>query len=653
MSNELNYYYIGEASLFEDDIKTSTIEEAFSYLKNFDVISLDIETTKGFNGRYDDLSVGKFGKKAVRREGLQPHLSKIVMVQIGTEEKQFVIDYRSIDLGPIKELLIDPKITIVGHNIKFEYLHFLHNEGIRINNVYDTMVAEKVLYNGLKLSNGLKDLNKRYLGVTVDKDTRLEFLTIGDKPFTLRQISYGAEDILYPLLIRKRQFDEIRIRGVANCISLEMKFLECLGDIEYKGMHFNQNKWLKVYENNLIEYNKYKENLDEFVVKNFFSTSFVDKQLDLFSNEFKCNISWGSPKQVVKFFRHLGACPIEKSSSTGEMAYTVNAKVIQSSLNTLNKDQPDYIKDFIKLYLEFKEVEQSCTTFGIDFFKHVNPITKRLHSNYNQIINTGRISSSGPNLQNIPSDNQFRACFDAPKGWKIVNADYSGQEQIILANKSKDKDLIHFYEQDLGDMHSYIASKIFPELTDLSLDSIKENHKDKRQMAKAAGFAINYGGTGFTIANNLGVDVEVGDFVYDSYFKAFPGLNNFFTKIKKEARRNGYILIDPISGRKYWYDKSNQHKADKLAMNYPIQGEAGGITKLATIYMRKWILKNKMENLIFITNLVHDEINLEVREDVAEIAAKQLEIAMTKAGAKWCKIVPLKAEASIVDYWSH
>ena len=567
---ELNYYFVGNIPLF-DTVPLATIEECYEYLKDQTVLSLDIETTRKYGGQYDAKTKQEFGKKVNNNEGLSPYLSEVVMVQIGTIERQYIIDARCVSINILLSLLIDTNITIVGQNLKFEYVHFLHNYGIRLNNVYDTMIAEKVLFNGLGLDNSLKALNQRYLGITVDKTTALEFLSIEDKPFTRRQMRYGAEDVLYPLLIREKQLLDIQKKNLSNCISLEMLFLLVLGDIEYKGMHFNRAKWLDTYSKNKEEFILLQNKLDSFVEKHFPNSIFINRQLDIFNTEPKCNISWTSSTQVIKLFRYLGICPMEKSKSTGELAYTVNAKVLMSSLNTTNKDIEPLLKEFVLLYLEFKEKEQSCTTFGKDFLKHVNPITNRLHSNYNQIINTGRISSSNPNLQNIPAEHGFRYAFDCPDGWKIVNADYSGQEQIILANKSEDKDLIAFYEKDLGDMHSYIASKIFTELADLSLDDIKKYHSDKRQMAKAAGFAINYGGTGFTIANNLGVDQSVGDFVYDSYFKAFPGLKNFFDKVKKESRRNGYILIDPISGRKYWYDKSNMHKVDKLAQNYPMK----------------------------------------------------------------------------------
>jgi len=507
----MNIYYVGAKSLF-DDFESATIDECYQYLKGKSVLSLDIETSYGHGGVYP-------------REGLDPYVSNIVMVQIGDLDRQYVIDYRVTDISKLLPIITDKNVLIVGQNLKFEYGFFLHHEKIRINNVYDTMVVEQILFNGLQPDASLKGLNKKYLGIEVEKETRLEFLTIKDKPFSKKQIMYGAEDILYPLKIREKQLPQITEKGLVNCVSLEMLFLEVLGDIEYKGIHFDRNIWEQNYDKNVIELDKLRDKLNQYVLDNLDFTHFVESQLDLFNPEPKCGISWTSPKQVTELFDYLGVCP--KSKDTGKL--TVNGKVLQASLTSTNKGKPQHLKDLIELYLRYKEYERSCSTFGIDFFKYVNPVTDRLHSNYKQILNTGRISSRNPNLQNIPSDLGFRKAFTAPQGWKIVNADYSGQEQIILANKSEDADLIYFYEQDLGDMHSFVASKIFPELAGLPLDEIKAQHKDKRQIAKAAGFAINYGGNGYTIAANLGIPQHEGDKVYEAYFKAFPGLKRYYT----------------------------------------------------------------------------------------------------------------------------
>jgi len=651
-------YFIGEHSPDSTDIQQSSIEDCVNYLSKQTVVGLDIETTYKYNGIY-------------KLEGLDPHLTNIVMLQIGTSEHQYIIDVRYVDISPLKSILEHSDIVKVGHNIKFEYKHLL-GYGIRLRNVYDSMVVEQILYSGLKFPRAnelvndkrkhfdgfsLEDLLYRYFKKLVNKETRLEFLTIKDKPFTTIQIMYGVDDIVYPLLIREEQLVQAHKKDVENTVSLEMLFLLVIGDIEYKGIYFDTTVWEETYKKNLIKFNTLEQELNDFVLAKYPTSMFINKQLDLFSDEIKPNIQWTSSKQVVQFFAWLKICPQEVSKETKKLSYTVNAQVLRASLNTFNKEIPEDLRNMVLTYLNFKESEQSVTTFGIKFFKYINPITNRLHSNYRQILNTGRISSSGPNLQNIPSDNSFRSAFTAPSGCKIVNADYSGQEQIILANKSNDKDLQYFYQQNLGDMHSYIASKIFPELLNVSLKDIKKYHPEKRQIAKAAGFAINYGGNGYTISKNLGIPEKQGEEVYEAYFKAFPNLKKYFNQVQNQALLSGYILIDPITGRKNWFKSPNsekeKNKIRRNALNYPIQGEAGGITKLAPILFRKWILDNDLQEVVFITNLVHDEINVETTESYAQLAADNLERCMKESADKWCKTIPLKADAVITDYWQH
>lgn len=654
--NTENIYYIGENNLF--DLNTTTIEDCVKYLQNKKVISVDIETTRKFNGKYG------------KREGLDPYLSKIVMFQIGDLERQYVIDYRCISINPLKEILESNSIVKVGHNIKFEYKHILHNNGIKLNNVYDTMIVEQILFNGYSPKLGLKDLNEKYLNIVVNKETRLEFLDIKDKYFTERQIIYGAEDILYPLRIKEFQDADIIKKELSKCVSLEMLFLQTLGDIEYKGINFNKDIWEETYNKNKKRYSKLLIDLNNYVLENFDDTIFVNKQLDLFADGLKCAINWGSSKQVITFFKYLGICPQEVSKSTKILSYTVNAKVVKASLKTINSNIKDVYRNLLDIYLEYKELEQSCTTFGVAFFKYINPITNRLHSNYKQILNTGRISSSNPNLQNIPSNNDFRRAFDSPDGYRIVNADYSGQENICLANTSMDPDILNFYYKGHSDMHSYNAQKIYPALRELSLSEIKEKHPEKRQIAKSVSFALAYGGNGFTISNNLGISPEEGEAIYNAYFNAFPKLKLFFDESIKKSMDKGFIEIDPITKRKFYFgnlDKLKEYKKEKnwrkycslkgkyerACLNYIIQGAAGSITKLAAIYYRKWLNDNKLNKVISITNLIHDEINLEVKNGYTEIAARNLEDCMQRAGAIWCKTIPLKADAVVTSYWTH
>ena len=325
-----------------------------------------------------------------------------------------------------------------------------------------------------------------------------------------------------------------------------------LGDIEYKGMHFDKNAWKKLYEENAVKYKDSITVLNKFIIDNNLN-KFIKNQLDMFDNTSLVNIQWSSPKQVIELFVDLGICPKEISKTTKKLVHTVNAKVIKASLNTMNKDIKQEYKDLLNNYLEMKEYEQRVTTFGIDFFKYINPVTNRLHTDYFQIVSTGRSSSRNPNLQNIPSDTRYRNCFTVPEGFKIVNADFSGQENIVLANKSLDSKLLEFYKGGFSDMHSFIASKIFDIPMEDILESVRKkdnkeplNDSDKlnlknRGIAKAAGFAINYGGNGYTISKNLGITATAGDKVYDAYFRAFPGLKNYFNTVINKTLKDGFI----------------------------------------------------------------------------------------------------------------
>lgn len=644
------YLISKQQKLFDSDISSTDLNSVIKWLDSVDEFAVDIETSWKFEGKYNYAFKGIWGKNEPNpnAEGLDPKLTKIVMIQVGDAETAFVIDARDYGCEWLKPYLEDKTKLKVGQNLKFEYKHF-KEQGIVMENMYDTMIAEKVLYTGWSMDWSLKGLIARYLDIKdIDKTTRLEFALIKDSPFSDKQIIYGAEDVLYPMQIKPMQEEDMERKDVTITFKLEMKFLPVLADIEYNGMCFNKDVWQSTYNDNKIALDEALDTLNEYVIANFSSTHYVDRQIDMFSPGFKCRVSWRSQPQVVDFFQYLGICPEEKGKPT------LNAKVLRSFVPSVKEDKK---RELLNNFIKYKELSQATNTFGEKFFKYIHPITNRLYSNYNQVLSTGRISSSSPNLQNIPAALGFRRAFDAPKGWKIVNADYSGQEQIILANKSEDPELQKFYTDGHSDMHSFIASKIYPELSDLSLEEIKKNHKDKRQIAKAAGFAINYGGTGYTIAKNLGISEKEGDAVYDAYFVAFPNLKKYFDKVQRISLNQGYILIDPITRRKNWFRKpeNNRERAavERNALNYPIQGEAGGITKLAPVYYRKWIMDNNLEDHIKITNLVHDEINIEAKEEYAELAAKNLEMCMQKAADVWCKTIKLSADAAIVDYWSH
>ncbi len=241
-------------------------------------------------------------------------------------------------------------------------------------------------------------------------------------------------------------------------------------------------------------------------------------------------------------------------------------------------------------------------------------------------------------------------------------------------------------------MHSYIAFLMYPEIRRCSLDEltpqsltyIKKEYPFNRKLAKNAGFAINYGGNGSTIAKNCNISPSEGNFVYDTYFEAFPKLREYFNIGFLRAEKFGYIEFNPITKRKYLFSPYNDYftlkeevedpyfwhtatdakekfkkyniaksKIQRLSQNYRIQGSSADITKYAGILFFKEMMKNGWLNKVKIVNLVHDEICVEAPNSISNIVSETLISCMENAGKPFCTIIPLKAHVDIGDFWIH
>ena len=644
------------------EIKCITAKQALEYLEKLDWLGFDSETL-----------------------GLDPYTCDIITIQLGNAEHQFVIDTTSVDIQFFKELL-ETK-PLIGHNLKFD-LRFLYHHRIVPTQVYDTFLAEKTIKLGIDSYRcSLADSVYRHIGVVLDKTERLNI----NGKFTVPFVIYAATDVAHLHQLKILQLKILKEQNSLVSIELDNRFVKVLAYIEYCGIKLDEGKWRAKMSKTKEELDKAEQELDQFILENNMAR-FLNYQTDLFSTKINTIINWNSAAQVVQFFKALGVKTevVEK----GETKNTIEA----GHLVKFEKEFP-----IIKTYLRYKQAQKDLGTYGENFINLINPVSGRIHTQYKQLMNTGRLSSGGkdratgtayPNLQNIPSDEETRSCFVAEEGNIIIGCDYSGQEQIVLVNKCLDPNLLQFYDQGLGDMHSFVASKMYPELEGLTLDEIKSKHKDKRQAAKSAGFAINYGGQGITIAENLGITLEEGNNIYDSYFQAFPGLKNYFEQVKQFGVQNGYVLISKITGKKSYVDYYEQfleakkalevpgfwdtykkHKAqrtvtyskmkdqisryyskkgeiERMSLNYPIQGESAEITKLSCVYFwEDYLLPNNLLFTVKIINTVHDENLVECPESISEEAANALEAAMVKAGNIFCKRVPLKADPSISKYW--
>lgn len=261
------------------------------------------------------------------------------------------------------------------------------------------------------------------------------------------------------------------------------------------------------------------------------------------------------------------------------------------------------------------------------------------------------------------------------------------QEQKVVADQCLDPSLVDFHLNGDGDMHCLVTRKVFPEVANLSTKEIKENHKDKRNFAKTIGFALNYGGSEHTIADRLQISVVEAKQMVDAYFAGFPKMTSHFKKVTDETLKNGYILIDNVTRRKFYiadfqrfkelekkftkefWDEYRVNKEkyksivreyfvtkgkiQRWSQNMPVQGTSGSMTKTAAILLYNKIKEVGLQDSIKIVNIIHDEIVLESEIKYLEIASEFITEAMESAGKVFCKTIPMIAEACITEYWAH
>ena len=709
-----------------EGIKNSTIQECYDYCFLQNELSVDIETTRKYPiGTYPDWD----RKNHVYLAGLDPHLSKIVMLQIGTLEKIFVIDVRVIDITSLIPLFSNKEITFIGQNLKFEAKHLRHNYGINFYKIWDVMLVEQNLTNGMDLGYSLAKISERYLGIknvndidlfnqedgdeeVIDKSIRLEFLTIGDAPFTKEQVTYGAGDIEYPLRIKKIQEQGINGYNPTEVHKLENDFCLVLADIELNGVSFSKKQWLQTYSNNVPVYEKRLKKLNTWIEQKHPKFS---EPATLFEESKGCRILWSSPDQVIEFLKYLKICPKEKSKQTKRMEWTAGAKALTKLLNSDYKKkygdneetEINSVEDFILNYLLLNKSAQSITTFGEDWLKYIHPITGRIHTSFRQILSTGRISSNNPNIQNIPGDVEYRKAFIPSLGNKFINSDFAAQEVRILSEVSKDPSMLSFFNDGhpifKDDFHCFVASKMFSVIrNEPDLIVTKKTHPKERQDAKAISFKISYGGSAYTLKDDFGVVEEVAQKFIDGFFEAFPSLKRNFEEAMATAMKLGYIEIDNITKRRWFFkdfkkmkslnDKawslypenyskltkekkelvkkelkethpelkdiwseyfSLKGKLERNALNYRIQGLAGSQTKRAGVLFREHQLKNNLQNTTWLVSLIHDEALSETIPEYAEKAKILLENCMVNGAQEYCKNVKMAAEGFIVDWWHH
>lgn len=677
------YFVTNKQELFENDVyKCISVDESLELLRPLKVVGLDTET-----------------------EGFDPYTKRLLSLQLGNRDFQVVIDCSTVDVTQYKEFL-ESNRTFLGWNLKFD-LRFLYRHGIYPRKVYDGYLAEKLLWLGYPSgihSLSLKSAGENYVGVELDKTVRGKIHYEG---LSTEVIKYAADDVKYLEDIILAQYQELKKKGLTTAIKVENKFVLPLAYMEHCGIKLDETRWRAKMEKDNKKHREATDALNKWVVDHFPQDprfTHVDLQGDLFTGfntEPQCIINWDSPKQVIPLFKQLGFNLETKDKTTGGMKDSIDAKVIEPQ-----KD----VSDIAPIYLDYKAAAKVVGTYGENFLDQINPVSRRVHTSFQQMgADTTRITSGGKdknnkieyvNLLNLPSDEETRACFVAEPGNKWISIDYSGQETYLMASIANDAAIIKELTEGSGDIHSLTAYMSYKEIPrDTPIKEIKKKFHNLRQEAKGIEFAINYGGDANTIHQNKGIPMEEAQEIYNNYMAGFQGLQRYQAFRRKDWFEKGYILLNELTGHKafiYDYEElladkkrmgeegfwdyyremketapscdivqmvkhffKRKSASEKQSINYPIQAAGSMCLRVAMILFWEYILDHNLQEKVKICVSPYDEINCEAPEEIAEEIAQVIYDCMVKAGAIFCTRCKLDADISrnedgtLPDHWIH
>lgn len=508
--------------------------------------------------------------------GLDCHTKELLTIQLGNKDNQYVFDWTTLsktEKGEIKQLLESKDHIFLGHNLMFD-LTFLYVQDIWPVNIYDTMIAEQLIYLGFpkaitdslyrelnidlpcyeykisdtkkesywELSYSLKACAKRWLGIDIDKTVRGKIINEG---LTEEVVVYAGGDVQYLEDIADAQQKEIEKQELGKAVEFECEFIKSLAYTKYCGVHLDIEKWKAKMNSDLEKLNKAESELNEWVINWDKAGKYckVNLQGDLFSGfdtEPKCIINWSSSRQVVDLFENIGIKVKTFDKKTRKEKKSVEEKQIAPQAN----DFP-----IIPIFLRYQEAAKVVSTYGQNWLDAINPKTGRIHVELHSIgTDTGRVSSGGGvyklNQQNLPHDPVTRACFTAEKGNKWLSADYSGQESNITASVSNDSKMIEILTSG-GDLHSEVAKACWPDLLgNLSDKEVKEKFKSYRQDAKGVEFGIFYGGDDNTLRVNKGFSAEDAKRIYDNFMSKFSGIKQYQDFCRYDVMTKGFILMN-------------------------------------------------------------------------------------------------------------
>ncbi len=525
----------------------------------------------------------------------------------------------NVVLEAIKPVLEDAKIAKYGQNIKYDTI-VMKRAGAEVRGItFDTMIAS-YLIQPIKRNHNLDDLAMEYL--SMKKILTMALLGEGKNQITmdlvpLAQIKeYACEDAdavwqLVPVLKQKLKENSLE----KLYADVELPLAEVLARCEMNGVKINS------------------EFLRELSIRASREIEALEKKIwTAAGGEF--NI--GSPKQLAEILFEKLKLPTVRKTKTG---YSTDAAVLEK----LAVEHP-----VASDVLEYREKTKLQSTYLDALPEIVNPETGLIHTSYNQTTtDTGRLSSTEPNLQNIPIKTEtgrlVRKAFISrfPKG-KIVSADYSQIELRVLAHYSDDPNLKKAFEED-RDIHAFTATVLY---------GVKEKDvtREMRNAAKTINFSVIYGKTSYGLSGNLGISIAEADLFIKNYFSRYPRVHDFMESQKEKAKEQGWLTT--ILGRRSYFPQIHaknmmlRNYAERAAINAPLQGSAADLVKIAMIQINQVMEQEKYKSLMIMQ--VHDELVFDVPAGEEDKLAKMVKKEMEEA---YVLRVPLKADVTIGDSW--
>ena len=555
---------------------------------------------------------------------LDPYKGEVRLVQFSNGRNTRVIDLRAFgtgealknspDLEPLRQLLTAEMPRKVAHNAKFDSKWVRHHLGIELGGIYDTYLASQLIAAGdTDRRHGLADVAQYFLGVEMDKSQQVSDWSAAELSHS--QIEYAARDAAIMPQVRDKLDDRLKNDQLEQVAQLEFDCVMPIAEMELNGVFLDSARWREQIARAKKAQEKSADELLEML-------SAGVAQASLFG---RAEINLDSQAQVSEALKNLGV-PVPDSTRAWQLQPLAEKYPVVGKL------------------LEYRAAAKQLGSFGENILEYIEPKTGRIHADFRQIgAPTGRFSCSNPNLQQIPHEPEYRRCFRAPDGKKLVIADYSQIELRILADFSNDKAFIEAFKSG-QDFHSMTASQVFnTKLGDVT--------PDQRSFAKRLNFGVVYGIGASRFATMTGLSQTDAENTMRKYFSTYPGMDEYL-------RGSGNkVITDRIArtatGRmlRLRFDENDRQQiaaARRYGVNMPIQGTSADILKRALRLLHDSISGTSAR----LVNIVHDEIVLECDAAEAESTAEKLKQAMCSAGEEYVKKVPVVVDVSIADEWT-